>query len=367
MAQNPAYIGAFNQSIRILFREALRISVQDPAMALFCLQAIRQQNRAIQTRLAWEERGVHVPPFMIVSVTRRCNLHCHGCYARAQQRSAEAEMSPAELRRVLAEARELGISIVLLAGGEPLTRPDLLEITAEFPEIVFPLFTNGMLLDEAILAQLKKQRHVIPVISIEGHQIETDTRRGEGVYTHIMEAMARLHEANVFFGTSLTVTAANLLVATDERYVRRLLDLGCRLFFYVDYVPVQEGTESLTLTIEQRATEATRLEAFRQQFPGLFVALPGDEDLYGGWLAAGRGFIDVSPEGRLEPCPFAPYSDTSLRDMSLREALASPLLQAIRENEQYLGETHGGCALWENRAWVTSLLAHEPAAEPASA
>jgi MoaA/NifB/PqqE/SkfB family radical SAM enzyme len=107
-------------------------------------------------------------------------------------------MSPAELRRVLSEARDLGISIVMLAGGEPLTRPELLDITAEFPEIVFPLFTNGMLLDDAILARLKKQRHVIPVISIEGHQIETDTRRGEGVYAHILEAMARLREANVF-------------------------------------------------------------------------------------------------------------------------------------------------------------------------
>ncbi len=107
MAQNANYIGAFNQAIRLFFREALRISVQDPGMALFCLQAIRQQNRAIQTRLDWDARGVHVPPFMIVSVTRRCNLHCAGCYARAPHASGEAEMSPAELRRVLSEARDL--------------------------------------------------------------------------------------------------------------------------------------------------------------------------------------------------------------------------------------------------------------------
>ena len=127
----------------------------------------------------------------------------------------------------------------------------------------------------------------------------------------------------------------------------------------------RRGTEALTLTVEQRALEAARLEAFRQQFQGLFVALPGDEDMYGGCLAAGRGFIHVNPEGRLEPCPFAPYSDTSLRDMSLREALGSQLLRTIRENEQYLGETHGGCALWENRAWVNSLLAETPMAESA--
>ena len=90
--------------------------------------------------------------------------------------------------------------------------------------------------------------------------------------------------------------------------------------------------------------------------PGLFVAFPGDEEMYGGCLAAGRGFVHISPEGRLEPCPFSPFSDISLKDVSLREALRSPLLRTIRESDAHLRETRGGCALWEQRDWVGSLL-----------
>ena len=48
--------------------------------------------------------------------------------------------------------------------------------------------------------------------------------------------------------------------------------------------------------------------------------------------AAWRGVVHINPEGRLEPCPFSPYSDVSLKHFSLQEALQSPLLRTIREN-----------------------------------
>jgi hypothetical protein len=57
----------------------------------------------------------------------------------------------------------------------------------------------------------------------------------------------------------------------------------------------------------------------------------------------------------VEPCPFSPYSDASLKDIPLIEALRSPLLRAIRENDVRLDESNGICALWQNRDWVTSL------------
>jgi MoaA/NifB/PqqE/SkfB family radical SAM enzyme len=356
MSDAPDYVDLFNRNIRAFFGDALWQSVRDPRLALFFYRTLRQQKRAARTRQAWEQQGVHVPPFMIASITKRCNLKCKGCYARAQQRSPEAEMSADKLRSVIAEARDLGVSIILLAGGEPLTRPEILDITADFPEVIFPLFTNGLLIDDQIIAKLKTQRHVVPVISLEGHQVDTDARRGAGVYTHVAAAMRQMREAGIFLGTSLTVTRRNLEIATGEPFVRDLLDMGCRLFFFVDYVPVQPGTEELELTEAQRASEARALVSLRKKLPGLFVAFPGDEELYGGCLAAGRGFVHISPEGRLEPCPFSPFSDASLQDLSLKEALQSKFLRAIRESDAQLSEAKGGCALWEKRAWVSALL-----------
>jgi MoaA/NifB/PqqE/SkfB family radical SAM enzyme len=73
-------------------------------------------------------------------------------------------------------------------------------------------------------------------------------------------------------------------------------------------------------------------------------------------LAAGRGFVHIGPHGGLEPCPFAPYSDTNLREISLRHGLESVFLNEIRQSEEHLQESEGGCALWNKREWVRSLL-----------
>jgi MoaA/NifB/PqqE/SkfB family radical SAM enzyme len=350
------HVDLFNQNIRHLFRDALRISLKDPGMALFILRTLYRQNRAARTRAAWERRDVHVPPLMIVSVTNSCNLHCQGCYAQAHRRPSQGEMSAERLHSVIAEARDLGISIALIAGGEPLTRPEILDIIGDFPEIVFPLFTNGLLIDENVVGKLKRQRNTIPVISLEGWAEDTDRRRGAGVYELALDKIEMLKERGVFFGTSITLTRQNFSTVTGETFLGRLMSLGCRLFFFVEYVPIQEGTEHLILTAEQKAAITQLTVSLQARKPGLFVAGEGDEEMYGGCLAAGRGFIHISPEGRLEPCPFSPVSDTSVKDVPLHEALQSAFLKKIRESDAHLSETRGGCALWEQREWVASLL-----------
>ncbi len=99
-----------------------------------------------------------------------------------------------------------------------------------------------------------------------------------------------------------------------------------------------------------------RRDSFRSKYQALFIAIPGDEGEIGGCLSAGRGFVHISADGNVEPCPFAPYSDTNLRDSSLKDALQSEFLKAIRQNLYQLHETAGDCALWVKRIWVRSLL-----------
>ncbi|HWQ21608.1 MAG TPA: radical SAM protein [Clostridia bacterium] len=357
MQETTQYIDLFDAAIRALFSDAVRITLRDPSIAVFFMRMRHAQHVAERRRARFAREGVHVPPFMILSVTGRCNLACAGCYAQAQGRQEEAEMAPADLLSVVRQGSDLGVGIILLAGGEPMTRADeILTIAHEVPDVVFPVFTNGTLLVESLVSRIRGQRNIIPVISLEGHTAETDARRGEGVAGQAKAAIARMRKAGVFFGTSLTVTRLNIDTVLDEEYLRGLAGLGCRLFFFVEYVPVREGTELLVLDGAQRARLAATVASLQHRLRGLFIAFPGDEEALGGCLAAGRGFIHVSPSGRVEPCPFAPYSDTSVRDVPLRDALASPLLAAIRENHDKLTETSGGCALWSQREWVESLL-----------
>jgi MoaA/NifB/PqqE/SkfB family radical SAM enzyme len=244
---------------------------------------------------------------------------------------------------------------VLLTGGEPLTNSKLLDITRDFPQITFPLFTNGTMIDERTIAALRAQRNVVPVLSLEGGREQTDRRRGGGVYERVATAMSALCKQGLFFGCSITVTSENAAAVYDREWVSSLYRRGCRLFFYVEYVPVGSDSEALVPSGTQRESGLAAIRNLRKQIPALFVAFPGDEELFGGCLAAGRGFVHISAGGDVEPCPFAPYADRNVVRTSLKNALDSPMLEKIRANHANLQETSGGCALWAEREWVASL------------
>ncbi len=347
---------AFEASILDVVRTGLRITRSDPRLVAQALTLMRRQQLAARRRAVQGRRGVHVPPFLIYSITARCNLSCVGCYANLLHRSERPELDDRRVDQLLCEAEVLGSSVILLAGGEPLLRPGLLETTASHRRILFLLFTNGSLLDDEKITALRRQRHVIAVLSIEGNEDQTDLRRGGGAHARVVEAMRELKDRRVFFGTSTTLTRENFDLATSEAHLRALIDRGCRLFYYINYVPVQPGTEDLQLDPEQVRVLEERLTRYRKSLPALFIAFPHDEVALGGCLAAGRGFLHINAYGDVEPCPFSPYSDTNLNDVSFEEALASPLLQRILGSGVVLDETDGRCALWKQRDWVAGLL-----------
>ena len=119
---------------------------------------------------------------------------------------------------------------------------------------------------------------------------------------------------------------------------------------------MEENTECLVIGSDERKKLLNLMAEFESKYPSIFITFPGNEDKFGGCLSAGRGFIHVSSEGDIEPCPVAPYSDTNLKNMVLKDALRSDLLRVIRENHNKLSETRNGCALWNNRDWVESII-----------
>jgi MoaA/NifB/PqqE/SkfB family radical SAM enzyme len=351
------YRHLFDATITDTLQQALRIIRADPHLLLTGTSLLWYQKQAAAARENFEKEGLFVPPVMIISITSRCNLTCAGCYMKKRRAQPAPDMSPEVLKSVVEQAAKLGVSVIVIAGGEPLVRKqEILDITRSFPRMLFPVFTNGLLIDMKTAADLFSVKNIVPVISFEGFRPETDQRRGSGVYNRLLATCSILKSNKMFFGCSITVTSTNISKVLDESFIISMLESGARTFVFVEYVPIEPGTHDLVLTQEQRRTLSVTLSAYTQKFPALFIGFPGDDGYYGGCLAAGRGFIHVSPQGDLEPCPAAPFSDVNLVKFPLREALRSDFLQQIRMNHNKLTETNGGCALWTYRVWVQDLL-----------
>ncbi len=353
----PAYL---NLGAENLISDIMRSTLQNPKETLFISKFHRRQAKMEKLRAAHEAAGLHVPIFLIASVTNACNLYCKGCYARANGQCGEpkgALMTQPEWSGIFTQAETLGIPFILLAGGEPFLRRDVLQAAAEHPGVVFPIFTNGTVMDEEALRLLNRHRNLVPVVSLEGNEQTTDNRRGPGAHALIWRTINEMAAKKLLFGASVTVTKQNLAEVTAPEFVQTLYQKGCRLLFYIEYVPVSAGTETLAPGDAERARMESTQNALRAQFPAMtFLAFPGDEKYMGGCLAAGRGFFHINAYGGAEPCPFSPYSDTSLKDHTLEEALRSPFFEQVRSLNAQDDGHEGGCALFAREAQVRGLL-----------
>ncbi|MCR5815561.1 MAG: radical SAM protein [Ruminococcus sp.] len=344
--------------------DALRATLKNPKESAFMAKFAIASRAAAKRRRAYEDENEHIPPFLIASITSKCNLHCAGCYSRCSSATADTEpvsqLTDDEWLRIFEEAGRLGISFILLAGGEPMIRRGVIEKAGTVRDILFPIFTNGTYIDEEYFALFDKCRNLLPVMSIEGGRELTDSRRGSGVYDRLISNMDELKSRGLIFGASVTVTTENYKEVTSASFLDSLSQRGCKAIIYVEYVPVSEDSSALAPTDKERdyLTDAlVRLRDERKEV--VFISFPGDEKSSGGCVAAGRGFFHINSHGGAEPCPFSPLSDVNVKDTSLREAMRSPLFTALRSGDILLEDHEGGCVLYEKRELVRSLLNKE--------
>ncbi|MCR5182538.1 MAG: radical SAM protein [Clostridia bacterium] len=352
------------EGVETVVSDALKATLKDPRESAFMLRFAAASRSASKKRRIAEDRGEHIPAFLIASITSNCNLHCAGCYSRCNNATLDEEpvsqLTSAQWLRIFGEADDLGISFILLAGGEPLLRRDIIEAAGKRPNILFPIFTNGTYIDEKYFGLFDRCRNLIPIMSIEGEKETTDERRGQGVYDMLVANMDELHRRGLIFGASITVTTENYREVTSDAFLGKLSDRGCKAVIFVEFVPVTEDSAELAPGDREREYLSDEIARLRRDHPEMvYISFPGDEKGSGGCVAAGRGFFHINSHGGAEPCPFSPYSDVNISNTSLKEALNSPLFLALQSGDILLDDHDGGCVLYEKREQVEAILRQE--------
>ena len=341
--------------------DAVKATLKNPRESAFMLSFAGASAAASAKRKKAEKNGEHIPPFLIASITSKCNLHCAGCYSRCNHATVDTEpvtqLTDEDWFNVFEEADGLGISFILLAGGEPMLRRGVIEAAGKKKNILFPIFTNGTFMDERYFELFDKCRNLIPIMSIEGKKEITDARRGSGIYERLIKNMDELNKRGLIFGTSVTVTTENINEVTSDGFLDELSLRGCRAVIFVEFVPVTEESKELAPQEAEREYLKERIIHLREERPEMvYISFPGDEKSSGGCVAAGRGFFHINSHGGAEPCPFSPYSDVNIKNTSLREAMHSPLFMALRSGDILKDDHDGGCVLYEKRELVEQLM-----------
>jgi MoaA/NifB/PqqE/SkfB family radical SAM enzyme len=228
----------------------------------------------------------------------------------------------------------MGIFFIVISGGEPFFSQNMLRVFDTHPDVAFLVFTHGGLLDREMVDRLARWGNVLPCISIEGFEQQTDERRGKGHYRRVMEAMDQLREAGLLFGYSATLTQENADLITSSRFVDTMIERGCSVGWYFHYIPIgREPRVELMPTPEQRDKLRRAIAEFRATKPMLFGDFHNDGPVVGGCIAAGRKYLHINSHGDIEPCVFFHYAEHNIRQTPLHVALRSPFFKAIRAGQ----------------------------------
>lgn len=293
------------------------------------------------------ENGFWPPYFFVISPTMRCNLKCYGCYAGNY--SKLPELDEALMDRIITEAEQAGIFFLTISGGEPFCYEPLFRLAQKHDQVYFQIYTNGFLIDEQTAEQLATVGNILPVISVEGFEAETDARRGKGAFRKICAAMDRLREHKVIFGFSCTVTRQNNELVVSDEFLNFYAEKGCFIGWYFNYVPVGRGADmDLMPTPEQRLYRRQRLNAVRRECPILLADFWNDGPLIGGCIAGGSSYFHINAHGDVEPCVFVHFAVDNIKNKSLKEVLSSEFFRAIRARQPYNKNLLRPCMIIDN-------------------
>jgi pyruvate-formate lyase-activating enzyme len=174
-------------------------------------------------------------PVVVWNSTKTCNLECIHCYASAKKAKFAGEMTTEEAKAMIDDLASFHVPALLMSGGEPLVRPDILDLAeyATTKGIRITFSTNGILITEKIAERMARIGVTYAGISIDGDEPRHDHMRGKaGAFQETLKGIRNCCKYGIRVGLRFTATAENIgdidvpaIVALDDRDWRVLVAL----------------------------------------------------------------------------------------------------------------------------------------------
>ena len=318
-----------------------------------CNASLKGSVKQEETR---DKYNCNAPWAILLDPTSACNLRCTGCWAA--EYGYKLNLTLETIDSIIRQGKEIGCYMYIYTGGEPLVRKaDLIKLCEMHPDCEFLSFTNGTLIDEAFCQELLRVKNFVPAISLEGFEEANDSRRGQGVYEKVMRAMTLLHDNGLPFGISVCYTSRNYKDVSSDEFVDKIISMGALFVWYFHYMPVgQAATPELMLKPDQRLEMIKKIREFRGTKPIFAMDFQNDGAAVGGCIAGGRKYLHINAKGDVEPCVFIHYSNVNIHDVSLLDALRSPLFQAYHDNQPFNDNHLRPCPMLENPERLRQLV-----------
>ena len=338
-----------------------------------------------------------VPKWIAWETTRKCNLDCVHCRCSSD---ASGPVGAFTTERAFAFVDEVAAwvkPVVVLSGGEPLTRPDLFDIARHGTEagLRMCLATNGLLVTDETCVRMKDTGIRMVSLSIDGPNAEVhdDFRRVAGAFEGVVRAarLLRAHGVPFLVNSSFTRRNAPHMGAT----FRLAKELGAKAWYMFMIVPTGRGEDVMGELIRQpEYDEILRWHYEQERSEDDILMRPTCAPHYyrivrqmakadgsgfrrrdlsfstgaGKGCVAGQTICLVDAFGEVHPCSYMETSAGNVFERPFREIWEdSPLMKSLRDFDAYKGRcgacefrnTCGGCRA-RALAFTGDVLGEEP-------
>jgi AdoMet-dependent heme synthase len=180
-------------------------------------------------------------PYLVIwETTRACDLACKHCRAEAVTQRHPEELKTEEVKRMMEDVRRFGRPLFVLTGGDPLKRPDTVELVRHGASIGLRMAmtpSGTPLMTPEILAELADAGLSRLAVSLDGSTAEIhDAFRGvDGSYDWTIRMIRVARELGL--STQINTTVARHNVADFENLIELMSDLGIALWSVFFLVP----------------------------------------------------------------------------------------------------------------------------------
>ncbi|MCL2122913.1 MAG: 12,18-didecarboxysiroheme deacetylase [Desulfovibrionaceae bacterium] len=151
-------------------------------------------------------------PVVVWNMTRRCNLRCVHCYAKALDERGKDAVSTEQGKALIDDLAAYGAPVMLFSGGEPLVREDLAELAkhATSKGMRAVISTNGTLITKQKARELKAVGLSYVGISLDGGETVHDKFRATpGSFKKALEGIANCQAEGLKVGLRFTINKRN--------------------------------------------------------------------------------------------------------------------------------------------------------------
>lgn len=325
-------------------------------------------------------------PYLVIwETTRSCDLACKHCRAEAVTNRHPLELTTDETKRMMDDVRRFGRPLFVLTGGDPLKRPDVVELVEYGASIGLRMAmtpSGTPLMTESVLRELRAAGLSRLAVSLDGSNagIHDEFRGVAGSYDWTLNMLRAAREIGLTTQVNTTVSRHN--IDDFDELCELMISLGITLwsvFFLVptgraaagdvasadDFESVFHRMYDLSKTapfdikstaapqyrrvIMQRQVEERR-SGERTESPAPVTAGVGFSLADGVGRSKGvndgDGFLFVSHTGAIYPSGFLPLAAGNVRTHDLVDVYrTSPLFLALRDRTQLKGK----CGVCEYR------------------